>query len=62
MAQAMRFGNDTEALLKAIDIGFEQSPKPREEVYKSCMKTLEMVSQCVCVCVCVCGSCAQPAC
>lgn len=42
--QAMRFGNDAEAVLKAIDIGFERSPRPRDDVYKTCMKTLEMVS------------------
>ena len=41
--QAFRFGNDAEALLKAIDIGFEKSVKPRNEVYKGCLKTLEMV-------------------
>ena len=40
--QALRFKNDKEALLKAIDIGFERSPRPRPEVYKSCIGTLDM--------------------
>ena len=42
-AQALRYGNDLEAMLKAIDIGFERSPRPRQEVYASCRSTLEMV-------------------
>jgi hypothetical protein len=43
-AQALRFGNDLEACLKAIQIGFELSPRPSEAVYQSAVKTLEMVS------------------
>lgn len=41
--QAMRFGNDLEACLKAIQIGFELAPRPSEAVYQSAVKTLEMV-------------------
>ena len=41
--QAMRFGNDLEACLKAIQIGFELSPRPNDAVYKGAVKTLEMV-------------------
>ena len=42
-AQAMRFGNDLEACLKAIQIGFELSPRPSDSVYQGAVKTLEMV-------------------
>ena len=42
-AQAMRFGNDLEACLKAIQIGFELSPRPSDLVYQGAVKTLEMV-------------------
>jgi hypothetical protein len=41
--QAMRFGNDLEACLKAIQIGFELSPRPSDTVYQGSVKTLEMV-------------------
>ena len=41
--QAMRFGNDLEACLKAIQIGFELSPRPNDTVYQGAVKTLEMV-------------------
>ena len=41
--QAMRFGNDLEACLKAIQIGFELSPRPSDTVYQGSIKTLEMV-------------------
>ncbi len=41
--QAVRFGNDLEACLKAIQIGFELSPRPNDAVYKGALKTLEMV-------------------
>ncbi len=41
--QAMRFGNDLEACLKAIQIGFELSPRPSDTVYQGAVKTLEMV-------------------
>lgn len=43
-AQAMRFGNDLEACLKAIQIGFELSHRPSDTVYQGAVKTLEMVS------------------
>lgn len=39
----MRSGNDLEACLKAIQIGFELSPRPNDTVYKGAVKTLEMV-------------------
>ncbi|BDA49034.1 hypothetical protein COCOBI_13-1440 [Coccomyxa sp. Obi] len=39
---AMRFGNDLEACLKAIQIGFELSPRPSDTVYQGAVKTLEM--------------------
>ena len=39
----MRFGNDLEACLKAIQIGFELSPRPSDSVYQGAVKTLEMV-------------------
>lgn len=39
----MRFGNDLEACLKAIQIGFELSPRPSDTVYQGAVKTLEMV-------------------
>ncbi|CAK0786429.1 hypothetical protein CVIRNUC_009642 [Coccomyxa viridis] len=39
---AMRFGNDLEACLKAIQIGFELSPRPSDSVYQGAVKTLEM--------------------
>ena len=42
-AQAMRFGNDLEACLKAIQIGFELSPRPSDSIYQGAVKTLEMV-------------------
>lgn len=42
--QALRFGQDKEACLKAIDIGFEQAARPSNTVYKSALKTLQMVS------------------
>jgi len=41
--QAMRFGNDLEGCLKAIQIGFELSPRPNDTVYQGATKTLEMV-------------------
>jgi hypothetical protein len=41
--QAMRFGNDLEACLKAIQIGFELSPRPSDAVYQGSIQTLEMV-------------------
>ena len=43
VAQAMRFGNDLEACLKAIQVGFELSPRPSDSVYQGAVKTLEMV-------------------
>ena len=43
LVQAMRFGNDLEACLKAIQIGFELSPRPNDAVYKGAVNTLEMV-------------------
>ena len=43
--QAMRFGNDLEACLKAIQIGFELSPRPSDTTYQAAVKTLEMVPQ-----------------
>ena len=43
LVQAMRFGNDLEACLKAIQIGFELSPRPSDAVYQGAVKTLEMV-------------------
>ena len=43
-AQALRFGNDKEACLKAIDIGFEGSPKPSSAGYKAAINTFELVS------------------
>ena len=42
--QAMRFGNDLEGCLKAIQIGFELSPRPSDTIYQGAVKTLEMVS------------------
>lgn len=39
----MRFGNDLEACLKAVQIGFELHPRPSEAVYQDAIKTLEMV-------------------
>lgn len=43
MLQALRFGNDLEACLKAIQIGFELSPRPSDSTYQGAVKTLEMV-------------------
>ena len=43
LVQAMRFGNDLEACLKVIQIGFELSPRPSDTVYQGAVKTLEMV-------------------
>ena len=43
MLQALKFGNDKEACLKAVDIGFELSPKPNNAVYKGALRTLQMV-------------------
>ena len=43
MTQALKFGNDKEACLKAVDIGFELSPKPNNAVYKNALRTLQMV-------------------
>ena len=45
MLQALRFGNDKEACLKAVDIGFELSPKPDNAVYKRALKMLQMVGR-----------------
>ena len=45
MLQALRFGNSKEACLKAVDIGFELSPKPDNAVYKGALKTLQMVGR-----------------
>ena len=42
--QALRFGNDKEACLKAIDIGFELSFRPSNTIYKGALKTLQLVS------------------
>ena len=42
--QALKFGNDKEACLKAIDIGFELAPRPNNAIYKGALKTLQMVS------------------
>ena len=42
--QGLRFGNDKEACLQAIDLGFEQSSKPSNTVYKGAIDTFEMVS------------------
>ncbi len=39
----MRFGNDLEACLKAVQIGFELSPRPSDTIYQGAVKTLEMV-------------------
>lgn len=41
--QALKFGNDKEACLKAIDIGFELAPRPNNNIYKGALKTLQMV-------------------
>ena len=60
--QGFRFGNNAEALLKAIDIGFEKSVKPRNEVYKGCLKTLEMVCAALCSLAQACTACrGEPA-
>ncbi len=42
--QALKFGNDKEACLKAIDIGFELAPRPNNTIYKGALKTLQMVN------------------
>ena len=41
--QGLRFGCDAEACLKAIQIGFELSPRPSDAAYQGAVKTLEMV-------------------
>lgn len=44
VVQALKFGNDKEACLKAIDIGFELSANPKQDIYKGALKTLQLVS------------------
>ncbi len=48
----MRFGNDLEACLKAIQIGFELSPRPSDTIYQGAVKTLEMVNSAAALAVC----------
>ena len=49
--QAMRFGNDLEACLKAIQIGFELSPRPSDSTYQAAVKTLELVLYSISTCI-----------
>ena len=42
--QGFRFGNDKEAALKVVDMGFEMSPAPSNSTYKSAIDTMSLVS------------------